>query len=176
MFEEPKISDPTYRDVDIKISVLIASLCALVVVITLAFLSMSLLFKSQEKKFFDDQVLLSEKTMQRRLPLVSVLQINEKQDIDAYRKMEKGVLHSSMMINEKEGIARLAITDTKKYMLSRGLMPIGQEGAMVVKPEVESAPEEKSIEEVAVPEGTVEDVKVQDTSAAPKDDHGAHGQ
>lgn len=122
--EEPKVSDPTYRDSDIKIAWLIAALVLLTAVITLAFVGMRILYKQYDKKFYENQVLLSEKAQRRQLPPQPVLQVDEKSDLQAYVEHERAVMNSYQVVNPEMGLARIPINVAKQKVVQRGLSPL----------------------------------------------------
>jgi hypothetical protein len=128
MSDEFKISDPTYQDKDIKLTILSISLIATGVVILVAFLTMRSLYNSYEKKYAAANP-PSPLTYERILPPAPRLQVNEPEDWAAYYEQEQAVLNAHRVVDEATGIGRVPIEEAKQIVVKRGLAPLVKQGA-----------------------------------------------
>ena len=153
MVEEPKISDPTYQDKDIRVGVIFWSIIFCLFFCLFSLWAMKKLFFKYDAGYQAQKESVSILAQERVLPTAndSLLQVNEEADLKKYRATENAILNEYSWAQEDGKKVRIPVERAIELIAEKGELPT----SATAKPAAQ-APEKKIVpvaEAVADPAG-----------------------
>lgn len=122
MDEQPKISDPSYQDKDIRLKPIVLSIAIILVVTLVSMVLMKLLFDSYARRAARSRDVPLTTATARNLEDSPLLQVDEAIDLETYRAWEDGLVTSYGWNTSTNGTVtmRIPVERARALMLERG--------------------------------------------------------
>lgn len=124
--EEPRITDPTYQDRDLRLSVVMGVVVVSLLVTAFTFFAMARMISAYRARQAAQERSISPLAAERMLPARTLLQVNEAKDLATFRASEEAVLQQFAWIDRQAGSVRIPVDVAMERVAQKGL-PVAPE-------------------------------------------------